>query len=61
MRETEILTTYYIINLMCPDIQRQVASRNEREENDISRWGFWNNSAEERRAEPAALCRIEVT
>jgi hypothetical protein len=39
MRETEIRATY-IINLRCADIQRQVASRNEREENDISRWGF---------------------
>ena len=40
MRETEIRTTYHVINLTYTDIQRQVASRNEREENDVSRWGL---------------------
>jgi len=39
MRDSEIRTSY-IINLRWADTQRQVASRNEREENDISRLGF---------------------
>jgi hypothetical protein len=40
MRDTEIRTMYYIISLRYADIQRQVANRNEREENDLSRWGI---------------------